>query len=233
MAIIGKHNDVFTVMVDFKTTPEAQEEVVATMKKLADLFPSQPGFISQHFHRSHDGSRVVCYVQWRTEQDHLNCYNNPELEMQGVELARLVESGKAEMSVHTYTIVHSNDTPLPGPGNGAEATKELVLKYFNSWQNHDWETMRACLADELDFEGPQGPATMSADQFAEMCSKGSPWRDVELIDSLFLDGQASLLYRAIDTKNDTPVRVGEFVTVRDGKVAKMRAAFSFGTPTPV
>ena len=234
MAIISKHNDVFTVMVEFVTKPDTQGEVVSTLQKLAGMFPAQPGFVSQHFHRSHNGERVVCYVQWRTEKDHLDCYNNPELEALGADLMKLVEDGKAQMSVHTYDIVESAEAPRPGRKSSAdddsEATKELVLRYFNSWQRQDWETMRACLADTIDFEGPGGAGPMSADDFTAMCSKGSPWRDVELIDSMFQDGHASLLYKGIDTKNDGKVRVGEFVTVENGEVVKLRGAFAFGDP---
>ena len=75
------------------------------------MFPSQPGFGSEHFHRSHDGKRVVVYLQWRTEQDHLNCYNNPDLKPMGAGLMKLVQGGKAQMNVHTYEIVETTEAP--------------------------------------------------------------------------------------------------------------------------
>ena len=231
MAILSKYNDVFTVMVEYDTKPDTQAEVLAAIENLAGLFPSQPGFVSQHVHRSHDGQRIVVYVQWRTEQDHINCYNNPELKRLGASLMQLVEAGKAQMSVQTYEIAESAEAPRSVSGSGVEVTRDLVLRYFNSWQRHDWETMRACLADTIDFEGPGGEAgPVPAEQFSAMCSKGSPWRDVELIDSMFEDGHAALLYRGVDTKNDSPVRVGEFITVQGGRITRLRAAFSFGVP---
>lgn len=237
MAILSRYNDVFTVMVEFDTTAEHQDEVIAAIRELAGVFPSQPGFVSEHFHRSDDGERVVVYLQWRTEQNHLDCYNNRELQPLGAPIMQLVQSGKATMNVRTYRVAESREAPSAGAGgddqNREASTKELVLRYFNSWQHQDWETMRSCLADTLDFEGPDGQArAMPADEFTAFCSKGSPWREVELIDSMFADGHASLLYQGVDTKNDSKVRVGEFVTVEGGKIARLRAAFAFGAQQP-
>lgn len=109
MANLSKNNDVFTVMVEFDTEPETQKEVLAAIRSMAGVFPTQPGFVSEHFHRSHDGKRIVVYVQWRTEQDHLNCYNNPDLKPTGAGIMALVQAGKARMNVHTYEIVQSTE----------------------------------------------------------------------------------------------------------------------------
>lgn len=103
------------------------------------------------------------------------------------------------------------------------STEEIVMRYWNSWRNEgepDWASMRSTLADELDME----PGPMSADAFVEMCRQGSPWTGVTMVDSLFADDRAALLYEGTNTANGKLVRIGEIVTVVDGKVAKLRAA---------
>ncbi len=109
MARLSTDNGVFTVLVEFHTTPETQGEVLDTLIAGADLFPSQPGFVSQHFHRSHDGARVLCYVQWRSEADHLACYQSPDVAARGKAVNDLVESGKATMEVRTYDVAHGTE----------------------------------------------------------------------------------------------------------------------------
>lgn len=102
-------------------------------------------------------------------------------------------------------------------------TEDVVMRYWRSWHDGgepDWDAMRSCLADTLDLES--GP--MSADGFVEMCQQGSPWTGVTMIDSLFADDRAALIYEGTNTANGKLVRIGEILTVADGKVAKLRAA---------
>ncbi|MDH3683582.1 MAG: nuclear transport factor 2 family protein [Acidimicrobiia bacterium] len=102
-------------------------------------------------------------------------------------------------------------------------TEAVVMRYWNSWHEGgepDWATMRSCLADDLDMDA--GP--MSADAFVEMCQQGAPWTGVTMIDSLFADDRAALIYEGTNTANGKLVRVGEIITVVDGKVARLRAA---------
>ncbi len=105
-------------------------------------------------------------------------------------------------------------------------TRELILKYWKSWQTSNWTTLRACLADEIDF----GSHKMKADSFVEMCEKGSSWQNVELLDSVFAEACGALLYEGTDSKNGNRIRVGEFIKVNDGKVASSIACFGSGMP---
>ena len=47
----------------------------------------------------------------------------------------------------------------------ADQVKTLVLKFWKSWQKPDWQEMRECLDDEIEFGGNR----KSADAFTEMC----------------------------------------------------------------
>jgi heme-degrading monooxygenase HmoA len=70
MATIDKEQDVLTLINVFTVAPERQDELAAlladaterTMKRL-------PGFVSASIHKSHDGTRVVNYAQWRSQDD--------------------------------------------------------------------------------------------------------------------------------------------------------------------
>lgn len=102
------------------------------------------------------------------------------------------------------------------------STEELVMAYWRSWQGStpDWAAMRSCLADEVDME--RGP--MSADQLVEMASKGTPWKDVTMVDAIFADRRAAILYDGTDTLTGEQLRISELLTVDGDKITKLRAA---------
>ena len=101
-------------------------------------------------------------------------------------------------------------------------TEDVIMTYWRSWQQRppDLDTMRSCLADELDME----PQPMMADEFAEMVAQGSPWDDVTMIDTLFTNDRGALLYQGTNTANGETIRIGEILTVEDGKITRIRAA---------
>ena len=108
----------------------------------------------------------------------------------------------------------------------SEKNKDLILKYWNSWQKPDWEEMRSCLANEINFGGHP----MNADQFTVMCQNGNPWKDVSLLASHFTDAGGAILYEGTDTVTEKTIRVGEFITVEDDKIVASVASFGSGQP---
>jgi quinol monooxygenase YgiN len=70
VATIAKEQDVLTLVNVFTVKPEDQETLVqllidATEQTMEHL----PGFISASIHKSHDGTKVVNYAQWRSHED--------------------------------------------------------------------------------------------------------------------------------------------------------------------
>jgi|GEM_PF-2537232 len=110
--------------------------------------------------------------------------------------------------------------------NQKDNNKQLILKYWNSWQAADWTTLRSSLADQLDFAGN----IMDSDDFVGMCQQGSPWRDVVMLSSFFTEEGGALLYEGVDTSNGQTIRVGEFIQVRGGQIIKSIASFGSGMP---
>ncbi len=110
--------------------------------------------------------------------------------------------------------------------SNATAAKDVIMAYWRSWQDKDWDAMRRSLAPSLRF----GEQTMTAEQFVGFCQQGSAWTEVELIDSLFTADAGALLYEGTDSKSGNRVRVGEIVRLEDGKVCGANACFGSGMP---
>lgn len=106
--------------------------------------------------------------------------------------------------------------------NATERTRSLVMKYFESWPRGDYETMRACLADRIDFD--IGFARFQdADAMKKAAEEGPRWRDVTLLASLFHGERGTLFYTGVDSGTDKRMRVAEFITVREGKISAILA----------
>lgn len=101
-------------------------------------------------------------------------------------------------------------------------SKALVLKYWNAWQSLDWDGFRDCLSDQVQFENQQ----VEADEFVSFCKEGNPWEDVVLLNAVFSEKQAALLYEGTDTVSEKRIRVGEFIKVENDKIIESKASVS-------
>ncbi len=108
----------------------------------------------------------------------------------------------------------------------AKTTEDVIMAYWTSWQDDDWDRMRASLADRLSFGGHP----MEREAFVQMCRQGNPWDDVKLIDSMFTDAGGALLYEGTDRKTGTRIRIAEIVRVEGGRVCGANACFGSGMP---
>lgn len=60
----------FTVIVHFDTTPDTQQRALQEIGAYVDEFLSrQDGFLRSRLHRALDGSGLVHYALWRSEDD--------------------------------------------------------------------------------------------------------------------------------------------------------------------
>lgn len=105
MATISKDNPVFTAIVTLTCDASDQESLVETAEKVAPVFAKQHGFISSSVHRSHDGTQVVTYLQWKTREDHEACRRSPRLMAAGARLMGLLASGRVKMDVKTFDVI--------------------------------------------------------------------------------------------------------------------------------
>jgi hypothetical protein len=105
------------------------------------------------------------------------------------------------------------------------SSRELVEKYHNAWTTGDFVTARACLADDLDFEGSID-TFHTADEFMGALQQFQGMlRQVTILKSLFGQDDAALLY---DCDTPTPanvIRTAEFFSIRNDKIADIRLVF--------
>ena len=106
------------------------------------------------------------------------------------------------------------------------SNRELIMKYWHSWQKPDWQELRGCLAPKVDFGGIE----MESDAFVEMCKQGNPWEKVDMLSACFSDDGGAILYEGTDTITGQRIRVGEFISVKDDRIIASIASFGSGQP---
>lgn len=67
--LIIKESGLVTLINVFETRPEQQQALIDNWIRFVDAVKGEPGMIGTALHRSTDGTRVVNYAQWRTEED--------------------------------------------------------------------------------------------------------------------------------------------------------------------
>ncbi len=111
------------------------------------------------------------------------------------------------------------------PKSTAKDTEELVQTYWRSWQNKDWEGMRKTLAPDFQAGALKGP-----DALVEISKKGNPWRDVTMLDAVYGEEHATIVYRAVDTVTLANVQVAELLRIENGKIRTATGTFSSTPP---
>lgn len=111
--------------------------------------------------------------------------------------------------------------------NSTEKSKDLVLRYFNSWREPaDYEEFRSCISDNLIFDSNLAKIE-GGDVLTEFVrSNESPWEDVKLLGSLFLDSKAALFYEGTAKNSGVKTRVAEYIEISKGKIIKISALIS-------
>lgn len=107
-----------------------------------------------------------------------------------------------------------------------EKTKELVLNYFKAFQMKDWEQLRSCLDTNFQVDGGQLQFP-SIEVFFAFCQNGPCWSPTQLLDAVFVNNQAALLYEAKTPKGEK-MRIGEFLTIVDNKIRHSKIIISLG-----
>jgi hypothetical protein len=107
----------------------------------------------------------------------------------------------------------------------SEETKQTVYAYWQGWQTKDFTGMRAALADDVVADAGLFRVE-GADQFVAMCADGPAWRDVEMLDEMFGEDYAAILYEGINTANEQRMRVAELIRLAGGKIAEIQSCLS-------
>ena len=66
---VSREGNLVTLINVFETQPKLQQMLIEQWMRFAEEVKERPGFIGAALHRSTDGTRVINYAQWRSEED--------------------------------------------------------------------------------------------------------------------------------------------------------------------
>ena len=107
----------------------------------------------------------------------------------------------------------------------SESTRQVVYAYWQGWQTKDFEGMRAALADDVIADAGLFRVE-GADKFVAMCKAGPGWREVRMMEELYAETHAAILYEGINTGNEQKMRVAELIQLDGGKIASIQSCLS-------
>jgi quinol monooxygenase YgiN len=82
-----------TLVNVFQVDPTRQVELVEALESATEkLFVTTPGFISANLHLSLDGTSVINYAQWASEQQYHDALQRPDVREHLAEAAAIAES---------------------------------------------------------------------------------------------------------------------------------------------
>jgi heme-degrading monooxygenase HmoA len=102
MPEIRANSGIVTQITTVKLPPDNQDEVLDLMAERARFMARQPGFVSVNLHRSRDGSHVINYVQWTSEDKLAAAHHSPEFRKRWPRFGELVK----EVEPCLYDVVH-------------------------------------------------------------------------------------------------------------------------------
>ncbi|NTV06037.1 MAG: nuclear transport factor 2 family protein [Chlorobiaceae bacterium] len=104
-------------------------------------------------------------------------------------------------------------------------TRHLIETYHQAWTNSDFVTARACLADNLDFQGSIDTFTTADDFIAALSQFRQMLKSITLLKSFYDAEGASLLYDCDTASPAGVIRTAEFFTVSGNKISAIRLVF--------
>ncbi len=103
--------------------------------------------------------------------------------------------------------------------------KQIVTTYHNAWTGGDLKAARGCLADDLDFHGSIDTFRRADDFIIALTMFHKMLRGVTLIQSVFSENGAALLYDCDTMSPAGVIRTAEFFTVANGRIESIRLVF--------
>ena len=102
--------------------------------------------------------------------------------------------------------------------------QETMLRYFETWNSHDFDAFEAQLADEITFAGQLGTANGPAE-----CRQGieglAKMMDSAEVITMVADGPDVLTWFELHIPNVEPVAVANWARVKDGKIRRILVSF--------
>lgn len=105
MARITLDQPVVTMVNVFSVDPEHQQRLVDILVEATrSVMAHVPGFVSANIHASLDGSRVVNYAQWESEDHFTAMLQNPDVHPHFTQVRAIAKPER-----HLYRVVYTED----------------------------------------------------------------------------------------------------------------------------
>lgn len=102
--------DEVTLVNVFTVDPMRQLDLIDALDRASStIFATLPGFISANLHTSLDGTRVVNYAQWASEQQYADALQRPDVREHLTEAAAIAE--KCDPTLLRVRSVHHRRGP--------------------------------------------------------------------------------------------------------------------------
>lgn len=102
--------------------------------------------------------------------------------------------------------------------------KEIATTYFDCWKRHDFDGLRAILADDVAFAGPMGTASGADDYVRSLAGFAESLDDIRVVKMLADDSDA-LTWFELQAKGVDSVPVVNWCHVEDGRLQQVRVTF--------
>jgi quinol monooxygenase YgiN len=103
---ITQDTSLATLINVFTVEPARQQELLDLLYKATeDVMRHQPGFVSANLHRSTDGTKVVNYAQWQSEEHFHRMLDDPVAQEHMRQASELASS--VEPRLYTVDSVHA------------------------------------------------------------------------------------------------------------------------------
>lgn len=110
-----------------------------------------------------------------------------------------------------------------------ETTRRLVTTYFESWRDHDWDTLRTTLADDVDFVGVMGTTHGIDEAIAGLTGMAEHVMKGLVLKARVVEGADAVTWFHLVT-DDAELPTANWSHVEDGKISRIRVTFD---PTPL
>jgi SnoaL-like domain len=100
----------------------------------------------------------------------------------------------------------------------------LAETYFRCWKDHDFETLRSVLADDVTFRGPLGKADNAKECIAGLQGMSKMVTDIVVLKRL-VDGPDVVTMFELHTDQSPPCLTANWSHVEGGKIMAIRAVF--------
>ena len=102
--------------------------------------------------------------------------------------------------------------------------RSLAETYFQSWQDHDFDTLRSVLADAATFNGPMGKASNADECIAGLRGMSKMMTGIVVL-ARMVDGDDVVTMFELHTDQAPPCLTANWSHVEDDKIAEIRVVF--------